>query len=196
MREGRGEIIFAIGHSTRSAEEFVDILKAHGVTLLVDIRTIPKSRHNPQFNGDFLERKLNQEGLGYIHMKELGGLRRPKGDSLFPNLAWKNQSFRGYADYMQTREFRRALDRLIILAKKESIAIMCAEGNPYRCHRLLLSDALIVRGVRVVHISSRKGAGREHHLTSFAKVIDGLVFYPVPEPEADQQQQEEEGGGG
>ncbi len=167
--------IYAIGHSTRPLEDFVALLKAHGITLLADIRTIPKSRTNPQFNRESLETELPKAGIRYEHLKELGGLRRPAKDSI--NTAWQNTSFRGYADYMQTPEFASALQGLMELATGERVAIMCAEGNPFRCHRLLVADALTARGVHVLHISSRKTA-KEHHVTPFARVEGTRVTYP------------------
>jgi len=170
--------IYAIGHSTRALDKFIEILRAHEITLLADIRTIPKSRHNPQFNQDSLAHELPKAGIQYRHLKELGGLRRAAKDSI--NTGWENASFRGYADYMQTPEFAGALKALIALAKTERVAIMCAEGNPYRCHRLLIADALTVRGVRVLHISSRKSA-REHALSPFAKVDGTRITYPKEE---------------
>src|SRR5579863_7808814 len=144
--------VFTIGHSTRPIGEFIDLLKANGVRQLIDIRTIPKSRHNPQFNDEALASSLKSAGIGYVHMKELGGLRHPKRDST--NLGWRNASFRGYADYMQTPEFARALDRTIDLAKEIPSALMCAEAVPWRCHRSLVADALLVRGIRVLEIIS------------------------------------------
>ena len=167
--------VYAIGHSTRTLDQFVEILKAHEITLLADIRTIPKSRHNPQFNRESLEAELPKAGIQYRHLKELGGLRRAAKDSI--NTGWENASFRGYADYMQTREFVGALRDLMELARGERVAIMCAEGNPFRCHRSLVADALTVRGVRVLHISSRKSA-KEHTLTPFAQVDGTRITYP------------------
>jgi uncharacterized protein (DUF488 family) len=167
--------IYAIGHSTRSLEDFVEILQAHGVTLLADIRTVPKSRHNPQFSLESLEQELPRHGIQYRHLKELGGLRKPREDSI--NTGWENASFRGYADYMQTPEFETALGNLIELAGEQRVAIMCAEGNPFRCHRSLVADALTVRGVTVLHISSRKSA-KEHRLTPFAHVEGTRITYP------------------
>ena len=168
--------IFAIGHSTRTLEQFIELLKAHDVTLLADIRTIPKSRNNPQFNAESLSRELPKVGIAYRHLKELGGLRRAAKDSI--NTGWENASFRGYADYMQTSEFVHAIRDLMNLAKGERVAIMCAEGNPFRCHRSLVADALTVRGVRVLHISSRQSA-KEHALTPFARVDGTRITYPA-----------------
>jgi len=166
--------VYAIGHSTRSFEKLVEMLHAHDITLLADIRTIPRSRRNPQFNGEALEQKLPKAEIAYRHLKELGGLRRPSKNSI--NTGWENDSFRGYADYMQTEEFDRALSSLIALAETERVAIMCAEGNPFRCHRLLVADALTVRGVRVLHISSRKSS-KEHRLTLFSRVNGTQITY-------------------
>ncbi len=168
--------IYAIGHSTRPLEQFVELLQAHQIEILADIRTVPRSRTNPQFNQETLARELPRAGIRYIHLKTLGGLRRPQKDST--NLGWENTSFRGYADYMQTPEFETALHELIQLGKEGRVAIMCAEGNPFRCHRHLVADALTARGIPVLHISSRKTA-RPHQLTSFAQVQDARVTYPA-----------------
>ncbi len=169
------ETILAIGHSTRKLSEFMKILQAHSVNLLVDIRTIPRSRHNPQFNQHFLQRKLRRKNIGYLHLNELGGLRHVTDNSI--NKGWRNASFRGFADYMQTKEFSSGLRKLIDLGKKKKVAIMCAEGNPFRCHRLLVADALTVRKIRVLHISSATSA-REHKLTRFGVVKRGKITYP------------------
>jgi uncharacterized protein (DUF488 family) len=159
---------------------FVEMLRAHLITTLVDIRTIPRSRHNPQFNFDALDESLKEVGVGYVHLKELGGLRRPVKDS--ENTGWRNLSFRGYADYMQTEEFADGLDRLVALSRVSTVAIMCAEGNPYRCHRSLVADALTVRGIRAVHISSEK-PGRLHRLAPFARVTgEGIRYVEQPKP--------------
>jgi uncharacterized protein (DUF488 family) len=167
--------IYALGHSTRTLDDFIGILEAHGISMVVDIRTIPKSRHNPQFNGEALQQSLEQKGIAYLHVKELGGLRKPKKDSV--NAGWRNASFRGFADYMQTRAFASAVRRLMQLGRQGRIAILCAEGNPFRCHRSLVADALTVRGVRVLHISS-KTAAREHTMTPFAQVRGTKITYP------------------
>ncbi len=170
--------IFVMGHSTRTIESFIDLLKAHSINFLVDIRTIPKSRHNPQFNEDALEKKLKDSKIGYLHLKGLGGLRHPDKNSI--NLGWHNSSFRGFADYMQTKEFDSSLKELIALSKIHTVAIMCAEGNPFRCHRSLVSDALLLRHVKALHISSKISA-REHVLTPFAKVEGRKITYPLGE---------------
>lgn len=167
--------IFVVGHSTRTIENFIDLLSAHSINLLVDIRTIPRSRHNPQFNEEVLEEKLKDHKIGYLHMKGLGGLRHSNKDSV--NLGWHNSSFRGFADYMQTSEFETSLNRLIALGKKYIVAIMCAEGNPFRCHRSLVADALIIRKIPALHISSKKST-RSHILTPFAKVRRKKITYP------------------
>jgi uncharacterized protein (DUF488 family) len=156
-------------------EQLVELLKAHGVTCLVDIRTIPKSRRNPQLNLESLDFELPKFGMKYKHMKELGGLRQAAIDTI--NTAWQNPSFRGFADYMQTDEFSNALYWLMDLATAELVAIMCAEGNPYRCHRILVADALTVRKIEVCHISSPATTSL-HHLTPFAEVDGTNLTYP------------------
>jgi Protein of unknown function, DUF488 len=144
--------IFTIGHSTRPIGEFIELLQSHGVAQILDIRTIPKSRRNPQFNTDALADSLLEAGIRSVHLKDLGGLRHPRPDSI--NLGWRNASFRGYADYMLTPEFAVGLDRAIGLAAERPTALMCAEAVPWRCHRSPVSDALIVRGIRVLEIIS------------------------------------------
>ena len=168
--------IFAIGHSTRPLDKFIELLQAHQIKILADIRTVPRSRANPQFNQETLARELPNAGIRYIHMKRLGGLRRPQPDS--QNVGWENTSFRAYAHYMQSEEFERALAELLQVAQEGRTAIMCAEGNPFRCHRTLVADALTARGVKVFHISSRKTA-RPHQLTPFARVEGARVTYPA-----------------
>ncbi len=167
--------IFTIGHSTRPIADFIDLLQANAITQLIDIRTIPKSRHNPQFNSDALAASLRAAHISYVHMKDLGGLRHAKRDSI--NQGWRNSSFRGYADYMQTAEFESALDRAIELAKARSTALMCAEAVPWRCHRSLVADALVVRGIRVLEIVST-AEPKEHALTPFARIAGTRVTYP------------------
>jgi uncharacterized protein (DUF488 family) len=146
--------------------------------MVVDVRTIPRSRHNPQFNNDALPAYLAKTGLSYVHMPGLGGLRHAKHDSL--NGGWRNASFRGYADYMQTPEFEAQIDQLIELAKEHCIAIMCAEAVPWRCHRSLIGDALTVRGIRTEDIMSLTRS-QIHALTPFAKVRGTTVTYPPEE---------------
>jgi uncharacterized protein (DUF488 family) len=168
--------IFTIGHSTRSFEELVAILRAHGVERLIDVRTVPRSRHNPQFNRDVLNKALHNRRLGYRHMKDLGGLRRARADSA--NAGWRNASFRGYADYMQTATFEKALARLIELAKQKPTAIMCAEAVPWRCHRSLIADALTARGYEVRNIMSLTSA-KPHKLNPIATVRGQQITYPA-----------------
>lgn len=175
-KEKLPEIVLTIGHSTRTIEEFTALLKAHGATCVVDVRTVPRSRHNPQFNQDSLPASLKEAGLGYVHMPGLGGLRHAKSDS--PNMGWLNASFRGYADYMQTPEFARNLEELIELAKRGRIAVMCAEAVPWRCHRSLVADALLVRGIPTEDIMSETRR-QPHSLTPFAKVRGGTLTYPA-----------------
>lgn len=167
--------VFTIGHSNRTLEDFIGLLKAHSVQTLVDVRTIPRSRHNPQFNIETLPKEMEKEGMGYVHMKGLGGLRRAMKDS--PNTGWRNTSFRGFADYMLTEEFRVSLDGLIALAEKERVAVMCAESLQWRCHRSLIADSLLVRGVKAFHITSKTKA-EPHRLTPFAKEEQGRLVYP------------------
>ncbi len=173
-----GTTIFTVGHSTRSAEEFVALLEAHGIRLLVDVRTIPRSRRNPQFGSEELARTLAAVGIEYLWMRSLGGLRHPRPDSV--NAGWRNDSFRGYADYMQTPEFATAVDELIELGSSDDLVIMCAEAVPWRCHRSLIGDALLARGVEVLDIMGVDTAA-PHRLTPFARV-DGLsITYPPTE---------------
>ena len=176
VRVKHSTIVFTVGHSTRTIEEFIGLLQAHAVTRVVDVRTIPRSRYNPQFNRDSLSDSLKMAGLGYVHMPGLGGLRHAKSDSI--NAGWRNASFRGYADYMQTLEFEQSLEGLIQLAREEQIAIMCAEAVPWRCHRSLIGDALLARGIRTEDIMSPTRS-QVHTLTSFAKVRGKRVTYPA-----------------
>ena len=169
-------VVLTIGHSTRTLEEFIGLLQAHGVTRVVDVRTVPRSRHNPQFNKTSLPRELKKAGLGYVHLPGLGGLRHAKRDSI--NMGWRNASFRVYADYMQTPEFEQGLEELIRLAKQERIAIMCAEAVPWRCHRSLIADALLVRGIRTEDIMSLTRR-QVHVLAPFAKVRGTTITYPA-----------------
>lgn len=167
--------IFTIGHSTRPFEDFLLLLKANGVTCVIDVRTIPRSAHNPQFNRETLARDLSKAGLAYEHVPGLGGLRHTTRDSI--NTGWRNPSFRGFADYMQTSEFETALQDLIERAHKAPLAIMCAEAVPWRCHRSLIADALTVRGIACEHITSRTRR-QPHRMTPFAKVRQGHIWYP------------------
>ena len=175
-REEPSPIVLTIGHSTRTLEEFIGLLRAYGVTRVVDVRTVPRSRHNPQFDEASLPGSLMNAGLGYVHMPGLGGLRHAKRDSLNPG--WRNASFRGYADYMQTPEFEQSLDELIRLANQERIVLMCAEAVPWRCHRTLIADALLVRGIRTEDIMSATRR-QVHTLTPFAKVRGTTITYPT-----------------
>ena len=182
-KEEPSPVVMTIGHSTHTIEEFILLLQAHGATCVVDVRTVPRSRHNPQFNKASLPRLLKKAGLEYVHMPGLGGLRHAKGDS--PNVGWRNTSFRGYADYMQTPEFEKALDKLIELAKQDRIALMCAEAVPWRCHRSLIADALLVRGIRTEDIMSATRR-QVHTLTPFAKVRGTAITYPAEASESEQ----------
>ena len=168
--------VLTIGHSTLALENFINLLKANNVAKVVDIRTIPRSRHNPQFNKATLPISLNLVGIGYLHMRGLGGLRHPVKDSL--NSGWQNASFRGFADYMQTVEFRENIQELIELAKKEQIILMCAEAVPWRCHRSLIADALLIRGVKVEHVLGTTHR-RPHIITPWAKVTGLNILYPT-----------------
>ncbi len=172
---GKPQIVLTIGHSTRPIEEFVSLLRVHGVARLVDVRTIPRSRHNPQFNRAELSAALHNAGIHYTHLKVLGGLRHPRADSV--NAGWRNSGFRGYADYMQTPEFDAGLERLLELAARERSVIMCAEAVPWRCHRSLIADSLVVRGIPVEDILSEH-APQAHKLTPFARVRGTRITYP------------------
>ena len=171
--------IFTLGHSTLPIARFLALLQTYGVERVVDIRTIPRSRHNPQFNSDALAESLQAQQIDYRHMPALGGLRHARKDS--PNGGWRNDSFRGYADYMQTAAFQEALESLIALGRDKRTAIMCAESVPWRCHRSLVADALEVRGVAAVEILSESN-WRMHPLTPFAKVEGLQITYPPEQP--------------
>ncbi|MGZ5130790.1 MAG: DUF488 domain-containing protein [Caldimonas sp.] len=164
-----------IGHSTRALDEFLTLLVAHGVTQLVDVRTVPRSRHNPQFNADALPASLASAGIGYVHAPGLGGFRPTSADS--PNDGWRNLSFRGYADYMQGVDFADNLFTLIELARSDRVVLMCAEAVPWRCHRSLIADALLVHGVASCEIVSAKRL-QAHRLTPFAEVRGLEITYP------------------
>ena len=174
---GKPKAIYTVGHSTRSATDFVALLVAHGIRQLGDVRTVPRSRHNPQFNSDTLAKTLREAGIGYAHLPALGGLRRTTSSSV--NLGWRNTSFRGYADYMQTDAFKAAVDNLIALAAPARTAIMCAEAVPWRCHRSLIADALVVRGIEALEIVNTTRT-TPHALTPFARV-DGIDLTYPPE---------------
>src|SRR5665213_2726958 len=169
-------IVMTIGHSTHPIKEFVHLLKAHQVKRIVDVRTVPRSRHNPQFNRNQLSLAPHSARLHYTYMPGLGGFRRARRDTL--NVGWHNASFRGFADYMQTPEFRNNLDDLIELAKSERIAIMCAEAVPWRCHRSLIADALLARGIEVREITSATRT-QPHTLTPWGKITGMQVTYPA-----------------
>lgn len=168
--------IYTIGHSTRTIEEFIELLNLSDIKQLVDIRTIPKSRHNPQYGNENLEKSLSAAGIRYIYLKELGGLRPKIKNS--ENEGWRNLSFRNYADYMQTSEFNDGIEKLIQIAKNATTAILCAEAVPWRCHRSLVGDALLVRKVSVSDIISKTNI-KEHTLTSFAVVDGKKITYPT-----------------
>ena len=173
--DGEEVVIWTIGHSTRSIDAFMELLQARGIERLADIRTIPQSRRHPHFGQAALARVLADAGLGYTHLRGLGGLRKPRPDST--NMAWQNDSFRGYADHMQTAEFSGALEELVRLASAERVAIMCAEAVPWRCHRQLVADALVARGIEAREIESPTRT-RAHTLTSWARIEGGRVTYP------------------
>ena len=175
MTDSGSRTIFTIGHSNRTLEAFVGMLRKNDISCLIDVRKIPRSGHNPQFNRESLPQSLTSEHIVYRHLSGLGGLRRPMPDS--PNLGWRNESFRAFADYMQTPEFTESIDQLTQLAHQRQIAVMCAEAVPWRCHRSLIADALVVRGYSVVNILSMT-RNSLHILTPFAHV-DGLrITYP------------------
>jgi hypothetical protein len=174
--------VLTVGHSTRPIAEFIALLRAHGVTRLVDVRTVPRSRHNPQFNGDALATSLAQASIGYSHAAALGGLRSPRAGSV--NGGWRNRSFQGYADHMQTAEFADAIASLVGLAERDRVAVMCAEAVPWRCHRSLIADALLARGIVASEIVSEKRL-QPHRLTPFAVVDGERVTYPAGAPSGD-----------
>jgi uncharacterized protein (DUF488 family) len=182
---GEGMRVFTIGHSTRPIDELTAVLHAHGVEVLVDVRTVPRSRHNPQFSEEALRESLPDAGIEYERMPGLGGLRYTrKAEATGLNDGWRNASFRNYADYMQTDAFTDALAELMDLARRRVVAIMCAEAVPWRCHRSLIGDALLVRGFEVCDIMSARSA-KPHTLTRFARV-DGLrITYPPADARSD-----------
>lgn len=183
LSDRRLPIVLTVGHSTRTISEFIRLLQAHGVSRVVDVRTVPRSRHNPQFNLDALPQSLAEAGLDYTHLPGLGGLRHSKASS--QNLGWHNASFRGYADYMQTPEFKKSLAELIRLSAQSRVVLMCAEAVPWRCHRSLIADALLVRGIQTEDILSPTRR-QIHALTPFAKVSGDTVTYPAENSSADQ----------
>jgi uncharacterized protein (DUF488 family) len=167
--------VWTVGHSTRSLTELIALVRAHGVTLVADVRKIPRSRRHPHFDAATLPAALAAVGLGYVHLPGLGGLRRPRPESI--NRGWRNPSFRAYADYMQTDEFHGHLERLLALGREQRLAIMCAEAVWWRCHRSLIADALVARGEPVEHIVTPRRA-EPHALRDFARVDEGRVSYP------------------
>jgi uncharacterized protein (DUF488 family) len=167
--------LHTIGHSTLAIDDFKAALRQYAIATLVDIRTIPQSRRHPQFGQANLRASLESAGIRYIHMRSLGGLRKPAADPV--NVGWRNAAFRGYADYMQTDEFARGVDELVAVAAESQTAIMCAEAEPSRCHRSLVGDALLVRGLEVVDILSAANS-RPHALSPFAKVAGTSITYP------------------
>ncbi len=167
--------ILTIGHSTHPLDAFINLLQDNGVERVVDVRSIPRSRRNPQFNRDSLPVSLSAAGIGYVHLSGLGGFRKPDLDST--NRAWKNAGFRGFADYMQTEQFQEQISTLVDLAREQMVVLTCAEALPWRCHRFLIADALVVRGVRVEHILAN-GKRQLHDLTGFAHVEGTSITYP------------------
>lgn len=175
VTEKSSPTIYTIGHSTQPLAEFVQALTNQHITLLIDVRTLPGSDRYPQYNKEALAKSLPRHGIRYQHIPELGGLRKSHADSI--NMGWRNKSFRGYADYMQTREFESALDSLMQIASKDVVCIMCSEAVPWRCHRSMIGDALTIRGWRVIDIIGERTS--PHRMTPFA-VVDGThVTYPA-----------------
>ena len=184
-------LVLTIGHSTRLLDDFIDLLRTHGVEKVIDVRTVPRSHHNPQFNRETLPESLRSARIGYKHIPGLGGLRHAKRDS--PNMGWHNSSFRGFADYMLTEEFEESLEKLIDLVQRKRVCLMCAEAVPWRCHRSLIADALQVRGITVGHIMG-KSQLQLHKLTPFARVDGTQITYPPEAHEADETEQSESYG--
>lgn len=182
--DGRPARVLTIGHSNRSLEEFIELLKANGANMVVDVRKMPRSRTNPQFNIDSLPATLRLAGIGYVHAPGLGGLRSRAKNPKSPNTGWRNESFRAYADYMQTPEFEEALDEMTSRTASSVPALMCAEAVPWRCHRSLIADALVVRGVDVEDIIGGPKASR-HALKPWAKVEGTRITYPPEDEETD-----------
>lgn len=167
--------VYTIGYSTRPIKEFINLLKIHEINLVVDVRSYRGSRYNPQYDAETLEKSLSSNHLGYVHIALLGGLRKPNKDSI--NTAWYNKSFRGYADYMQTKDFRQGLKELMELIKNNTVVIMCSEAVPWRCHRSLIGDALVIRSYKVLDIIGENNI-HEHKLTAFAVVRGHNITYP------------------
>jgi len=178
MKKQAEVTVFTIGHSTIPVQKFLDLLKENAITMLIDIRTIPRSRHNPQFNQETLPLDLKKANIEYRHMKGLGGLRHAGSESR--NTGWKNAAFRGFADYMGTEAFLENLEELLRVARNQTTAIMCAEAVPWRCHRSLIADSLLIRGIHVQHILSA-GRTQPHRLTPFAKIEGLAITYPSAE---------------
>lgn len=170
-------LICTIGHSNRSLDSFIDLIRSNDIVRVLDVRTVPRSRHNPQFNRDALPASLDKQHIAYTHLPGLGGLRHAQADS--PNTGWHNLSFRGYADYMQSTEFAENVEWVAALASTEHCVLMCAEAVPWRCHRSMIGDALLVRGLRVEDIIGPKGR-KPHVLTAFARVDGTQINYPPP----------------
>jgi uncharacterized protein (DUF488 family) len=170
-------LVCTIGHSNRPIGAFIDLLALHEVVRVIDVRTVPRSRHNPHFNQQALGESLQERAIGYVHLPGLGGLRHPRADS--PNTGWDNRSFRGYADHMQSPDFAENVERVVELAASERCALMCAEAVPWRCHRSLIGDALLVRRIAVEHIIG-SGKRKPHVLTAFARVDGTRITYPPP----------------
>jgi uncharacterized protein (DUF488 family) len=179
----RNLLVCTIGHSNRPLIDFIDLLKTNGIERVVDVRTVPRSRHNPQFNLDALPASLAAVGISYVHLAALGGLRHARPDS--PNTGWRNLSFRGYADYMGSPEFADGVAAVAEMARGERCVLMCAEAVPWRCHRSMIGDALLVRGVQVEDIIGPKGR-RPHVLTGFARVDGTQITYPPSDEELDE----------
>ncbi|MBV9240749.1 MAG: DUF488 domain-containing protein [Acidobacteria bacterium] len=166
--------VLTIGHSTRDFDEFVGLLRENDIELLADVRSFPGSRKFPQFNKESLEVTLPENGIDYSHLRQLGGRRKVKTDS--KNTVWRNDGFRGYADHMETEDFRKGIDELLELAEDKRTAIMCSEAVWWRCHRSMISDYLKSRGITVLHIMG-EGKVEEHPYTSAAKIVDGRLSY-------------------
>ena len=171
--------LWTIGHSTRPIEDFIGLLLTNGIKMLADVRTVLFSRRNPQFHQEALGKNLRDSGIQYRHMPALGGRRNSRPDSV--NVGWRNQGFRGYADYMQTQEFWDAFEDLVETGHRLPVAIMCAEAVPWRCHRSLIADAMVIRGWTVQHIISASSS-KTHTLTPFAKSDAGRLTYPSESP--------------
>jgi uncharacterized protein (DUF488 family) len=169
-------MVYTVGHSTRTADEFLALLRAYGVAGIADVRTVPRSRRHPHFSREALVALLSAQDIGYLHLPGLGGLRKPERDS--PNRGWHHAGFRGYADHMRTSEFAAALDRLLVFAADRQAAVMCAEAKWWQCHRQLVADALLARAIEVRHIMSARDAPR-HELTPFAQITGSTVQYPA-----------------